>query len=291
MLVHQKKGWRARRSVLFMPASNRKILLKINELNCDCVILDLEDSVADEQRADARENLIELIKGKTFENKEVVIRVSAPAANDYSQDVITAIECGVDAILVPKIENAKELNDLNALLNYSGVGSTKIWAMIETARAMRNLREITSSSTNLTCLVVGPNDLARETGVLLERGRQYLVPWLMEIILHGRANSLTLLDGVLNKFDDEDWLHEECEQGMAMGFDGKTLIHPKQIAIANAAFSPSASQIEYATRVVLLFEKEEHHGKNALQLDGEMVEKLHLENARALLALADQFSG
>lgn len=281
-------NWRPRRSVLFMPASNRRAIAKASVLKCDAVIFDLEDSVSPIAQNEARENLLNLVKGKDFGHREIIIRVSSPESREYSHDITTAIECAPHAILIPKVESVAPINNLAAMLSYSGATDVDIWAMIETPRAIINLEAITTKAEKLTCLVVGPNDLARDSGILPTPDRAALVPWLMTIIAHGRANQLTLLDGVLNNFNDAERLRLECEQGATLGFDGKTLIHPAQIEAANRAFSPSEEQISRAKAIIDLFSNPENKGAGALNLNGEMVEILHFENAKNLLNYSDQ---
>lgn len=289
-MVYYHKGWQVRRSVLFMPASNRRVLIKAHDLDCDGVIFDLEDSVSGKDQAEARENLLELVGGRDFGRKETIIRVSSPDSSDYLPDIDVAIACSPDAILIPKVEAADVLYDLSKLLDGYGSNDIDIWAMIETPRAIINLREIASVGGRLNCLVVGPNDLARETGATMVRGRVAFIPWLMDVVAYGRANGLALLDGVYNAFGDAEGLIEECLQGVSMGFDGKTLIHPLQIDQANQIFSPSKEQIKRAESIVDLFQKPENLHKNALQLDGEMVERLHFDNAERLLEQVDRFA-
>jgi citrate lyase subunit beta/citryl-CoA lyase len=291
-MVYIGKNWRPRRSVLYMPGSNRRALTKAPLLDCDGVIFDLEDSVSREDQGQARENLIELVRGRDFGGKETIIRVSALGSSDYPEDVATAIGCSPDAILLSMVESRQMLEDLSGRLQSSGAKNIGIWAMIESPLALVNLKEISSFGGNLAgkleCLVVGPNDLAKETGVAMKKGREAMLPWLMDIVAHGRAYGLGLLDGVFNAFRDEEGFNEECGQGALMGFDGKTLIHPAQIDAANQAFSPDETDIAHASAVVELFSRQENQGKNALQLDGEMVERLHLESAQKLLDLLDR---
>jgi citrate lyase subunit beta/citryl-CoA lyase len=289
-MVYYHKGWQVRRSVLFMPASNRRALIKVHDLDCDGVIFDLEDSVSGKDQAEARENLLELVAGRDFGRNETIIRVSSPDSADYLPDIDVAIACSPDAILVPKVETADVLHDLSKVLDGYGANDIDIWAMIESPRAIVNLREIASVSGRLNCLVVGPNDLARETGVAMVRGRTAMIPWLMDVVAHGRANGLALLDGVFNAFGDGEGFIEECLQGVSMGFDGKTLIHPLQIDQANQIFSPSKDQIKRAELIVDLFQKPENLHKNALQLEGEMVERLHFNNAKKLLEQVNRFA-
>jgi len=290
-MFNYSENRRPRRSVLFMPSSNRRALAKAPGFDCDGLIFDLEDSVSPQKQGEARGNLLELVRGQDFGGKETVIRVSAPQSEDFSLDITTAIECSPDAILLPKVETGGAISDLAVMLEYSGAGDIQIWAMIETPRALVNLGEITSSGGKLTCLVVGCNDLAKFTGVPMVRGRQTMVPWLMDVVAHGRANDLCILDSVLNNFKDDDWLKEECEQGASMGFDGKTLIHPAQIEAANRAFSPSETEILRAREIVDLFAGGDGQAIGAVQLDGEMIEYLHYENAKSLLALAERLNG
>ncbi len=287
-MVYIGKNWRPRRSVLYMPGSNRRALTKAPSLDCDGVIFDLEDSVSRQDQDQARENLIELVRGRDFGGKETIIRVSALSSSDYLEDVATAIKCSPDAILLSMVESRQMLEDLSDRLQSSGAGDIGIWAMIESPLALVNLKEITSFGGNLECLAVGPNDLARETGVAMKKGREAMLPWLMDIVAHGRAYGLGLLDGVFNAFRDEEGFSEECRQGALMGFDGKTLIHPAQIEAANEAFSPDEADIAHARAVVDLFARQENQDNNALQLDGEMVERLHLGNAQKLLELLDR---
>jgi citrate lyase subunit beta/citryl-CoA lyase len=285
-MVFISKNWRPRRSVLFMPASNRRALEKAPTFGCDGLIFDLEDSVSIEDQDEARENLVELVRGHDFGEKETIIRVSAPQEPEYLKDLETAIKCSPDAILLPKVETRQMLEDLSGALRSAGAENIRIWAMIESPLALVNLKEIASFGQNLKCLVVGPNDLAKETGVAIDNDRQAMVPWLMDIIAHGRANGLALLDGVFNAFRDEKGLERECLQGAQMGFDGKTLIHPAQIEAANKAFSPDEQELSRARAIVELFSLPQNQTKNAVQLDGEMVERLHFNSARKLLDLA-----
>jgi citrate lyase subunit beta/citryl-CoA lyase len=288
-MVYYRKNWRTRRSVLFMPASNRRVLIKVHDLDCDGVIFDLEDSVSEEDQGEARENLLELVRGRDFGRKETIIRVSASGCSDYVSDIDVAVACEPNAILVPKVETADVLYDLSKRLDDLSVDDLDIWAMIETPRGIVNLKEIASVGGRLNCLVLGPNDLARETGVAMAQGRVAMLPWLMDVVVQGRSNALVLLDGVYNAFGDVDGLREECLQGVSMGFDGKTLIHPRQIDVANQIFSPGKEQIRRAEQIVDLFQKPENLHKNALQLDGEMVERLHFDNAKTLLEQVDRF--
>lgn len=286
-LPHDMNGYRLRRSVLFMPASNRRALEKAPLLACDSLIFDLEDAVGASEQQSARGNLLELVRDRDFGGRETVIRISGEASPDFAADLEVALACRPDAILLPKAESAAALSRLKEHLAGSR-DLIRIWAMIETPLAILNLREIASAGPALQCLVVGPNDLSRTTGAAMDGGREALVPWLMQVIAAARAFGLCALDGVYNDFRDIAGLDEECRQGARMGFDGKTLIHPAQIESANAAFGPSQQELDRARRIVAAFCGDENSGKGAIQIDGRMVERLHFDQALRLLALAGE---
>ena len=280
-MVFFYKNWRLRRSVLFLPASNRRAIEKVASLPCDSVIFDLEDSVAEEARETAHANLLEMVAGQDFGSREVVVRVTHPSAASFGADLNCALACGPDGILLPKVETEEEiLGPAEAIAKRA-----QIWAMIETPKGLANLREIcaTSETVDLTCLVVGPNDLAKTTGARMEPGRAVMLPWLMQILATARCHDLCVLDGVYNNFKDLEGLEAECRQGASMGYDGKTLIHPAQIEIANRQFGISPQDYQRAVAIQAAFEQPENRSKAAIQMDGEMVERLHLETALELI--------
>lgn len=279
------KPFRLRRSVLFLPASNARAIEKAKTLSADCVIFDLEDSVAEEARKTAHANLLELVKGADFGGRERIIRTPATGCPGFDAAFDVAIQCAPDAILLPKVETLKPLQTATAMLEKQG-SKAALWIMIETPMALMNLNKIAGSGPPLSALVVGPNDLAKATGVKMEGGRPVMLPWLMQVVAAARAHGLHVLDGVYNAFRDLDGLAAECAQGAAMGFDGKTLIHPAQIETANSAFSPSQEELARAEAIVSAFAKPENTHKGAIQIDGAMVERLHLEQAERLLAAA-----
>ena len=289
---HAEK-FRFRRSALFMPASNARALEKARTLSCDTLIFDLEDAVADDALGTAHENLLTLVKGEEFGGRERVIRVSAYGSPTFSEDLAVALACQPDAILLPKVEQAGTIAEVANLAGSDGpipapgLWTPAIWAMIETPMALLNLREICAASKRLSCLVVGPNDLAKATGTSMEQGRDAMLPWLMMIIAAARAHGQSVLDGVYNNFRDIDGLAAECAQGASMGFDGKTLIHPSQIDTANNAFGPSEKEIARAQAIVDAFSLPSADGKGAIQINGEMVERLHLAVAERLLRLME----
>lgn len=276
---------RPRRSVLYVPAVNEKALSKVASLACDTVIVDLEDAVAPGEKIVARERLAAFFVERPA--CETVIRVNALSGEWGAEDFRIAMELAPDAILLPKVETPRDILEAGDLLDETDV-TTKLWAMVETPRAMLNLGAIAElgrdPAARLACLVAGTNDLVKETGVLMTPDRRYLMPWLMQMVLAARAGRLDILDGVSNDFRDLSAFGRECAEAAAMGFDGKTLIHPAQIEPANTAFSPSAAAVAEAERIVASFAEPANAGKGVISIDGRMVERLHLEQAERLLA-------
>jgi len=279
---------RLRRSVLYVPASNEKALRKSAALACDAVIFDLEDAVGPEEKEEARERLRSLFAGPDRPGCETVIRVNALSSEWGTEDLLAARACRPDAILVPKIDGPRDILDVDAVLDETDAPrSIRLWAMVETARAVLNIGAIAElgrdPAARVSCLVAGTNDIAKETRVA---ERSYLRPWLMQVVLAARAGNLTVLDGVSNDFRDLEAFALECAEGRAMGFDGKTLIHPAQIAPANAAFSPTPAEIAEAEAIVVEFAKPENRFRGVVSIQGRMVERLHLEQSEALLKKA-----
>lgn len=274
-------NWRPRRSLLFVPAANARAMEKARSLSSDGVIFDLEDSVAPEEKAKARSNMAAIALDGA-DRREVIVRVTAFASQDFIADLDAALACRPDAVLLPKVERAAEIA---AVRRRIGANGPALWAMVETPLAILDIRTIAGEgrSQGLCALVVGPNDLARTTGVSMRPGRTAMIPWFMNVVAAARAFDMAAIDGVYNDFRDEAGLEAECRQGAELGFDGKTLIHPAQIAAANAAFSPDIREIEQARAIVEAFAKPENAGRGVIQIDGEMMERLHLDMARRLL--------
>ena len=283
---------RPRRSVLYVPGSNQRALEKARELPADVLILDLEDAVAPEAKDAARERVAALVAGGAYRPREVVVRINHAWSAWGAADIEAVALCGADALLVPKVETAEDIFTVGRAL--SGLGAPAelaIWAMMETARAVVAAAEIAAAvddeaGRRLAALVVGTNDLARETRVAPAGDRRFLLPWLMGFVAAARANGLAILDGVHADLDDLDGFAAECAAGRAMGMDGKTLVHPGQIAPANAAFAPTPDEIAWAERVLAAFAAPAAAGQGAIRLDGRLVERLHLDIARRTLALA-----
>jgi citrate lyase subunit beta / citryl-CoA lyase len=280
---------RPRRSVLYMPGSNARALEKARSLPADALILDLEDAVAPDAKELARTQVCDAVKAGGFGPRETVIRINSFAAPYGPADFAAALEAKPDAILIPKVESAADL--LHARKNAPAGAGVALWAMIETPLAILNLKEIAEAAASaelpLTCFVLGTNDLLKATRALPQPDRAPLLASLTLTVAAARAFGISVVDGVFNAIQDEAGFRAECAQGRALGMDGKTLIHPNQIAPCNEAFSPSAEEIAAARKIVETFALPENQGKGAISLDGRMVELLHAEIARQTLALAE----
>ena len=283
---------RPRRSALYMPGSNARAIEKAKTLAADVVIFDLEDAVAPDTKAQAREQVCAAVEAGGYGLRELVIRINALETPWGEADLAAAIAAAPDAILVPKVSSAETLAAVGLRLRKLGAAErTKIWAMIETPLAILRAENIASAArdvdTRLACFVMGTNDLAKDTRARLLPGRAAMLPWLMTALAAARAHGIDILDGVYNNLSDADGFRTECEQGRDCGFDGKTLIHPDQIAAANEIYAPSRQEIESARAIVAAFERPENAGKGAISLNGRMVERLHAEMAKRTVALAE----
>jgi citrate lyase subunit beta/citryl-CoA lyase len=280
------------RSALYMPGSNARALEKSRSLPADVIILDLEDAVAPENKDAARAAVMEAVKAGGYGRRTVAVRINGLSTPWGRQDLEAAAKAAPDAILLPKPNSAADIDDASDALRSAGApDKTRLWAMIETPQSILNVAAIAAASrhagSRLSCFILGTNDLVKETGAELDDNRTAALYWLSSTITAARAYGLTVLDGVYNNFKDLAGLARECRQGRMLGFDGKTLIHPDQIAAANQAFAPSTSEIEWARKIIAAFELPENKGKGAITLDGRMVELLHAEIARRTVAIAD----
>ena len=283
---------RPRRSVLYMPGSNARALEKARELPTDGLILDLEDAVAPEAKAQAREAIAKSLRNGGFGDREVMVRINGLDTRWWVDDLNAVIEAKPDAVLVPKISNPGQLQDLAARIVDMGTDPhIRVWAMMETPLAMLNVGEIAASAldseTRLAGFVMGTNDLAKDTRARLVPGRAPMLPWLMNCVAAARAYGLDILDGVYNELGNTEGFVAECRQARDLGFDGKTLIHPKQIEPCNEAFSPTPQEVEAARKIIAVFDQPENENKGVIQIDGRMVERLHAEMARRTVAIAD----
>jgi citrate lyase subunit beta/citryl-CoA lyase len=279
---------RPRRSALYMPASNAKAVDKARTLDADVIILDLEDAVAPEMKDAAREAAVAAVKAGGFGPREIVVRTNGLDTPWGEADLKAAAEAGPDAVLVPKVNDAGDVHLYDERLN-SAPPRTRLWTMIETAKAAFHLWEIAAASrtTRLTGWVMGVNDLAKEMRARQTPGREAFLPILSLSVAAARAHGLTILDGVHNDIEDLDALEAVCGQAVDFGFDGKTLIHPSQVEPCNRVFAPTEADVEQAGRIIAAFEEAEAAGKGVVTVDGRMIENLHVENARRTLSIHD----
>jgi citrate lyase subunit beta/citryl-CoA lyase len=282
--------FRARRSVLYMPGANERALEKAKTLEADSLILDLEDSVAPDAKADARARVAAAVKGGGYGKRELAIRINGLDTPWGVEDLKMAAEVNPDAILVPKVARPGDIVTVSRIhAGMGGAADTRMWAMMETPMAIFNVREIASvhQVARLSCLVLGTNDLLKESRALATGGRFAILPWLSMTLLAARAYGLDVLDGVYNDFRDEAGFRAECEQGRALGMDGKTLIHPGQIAVCNALFSPAPEEVEWSHKIIAAFKLPENAAKGVITVEGRMVERLHLAMAQRVADIAE----
>jgi citrate lyase subunit beta/citryl-CoA lyase len=283
---------RPRRSVLYMPGANERALEKAKTIPTDALILDLEDSVAPDAKADARKRVAAAAASGEYGYREVTIRVNSPGTPWHDDDLRAAAEAGPDAVVVPKVDSPETVHAVERALEAAGAPDrTAIWAMVETPQAMLDARAIAAASERLTVLVMGTNDLAKELHAEHVPGRAPLLTGLSLALLAARATGKVILDGVYNDVTDLTGFEAECVQGRQFGFDGKTLIHPKQVEICNNAFAPSEEEVDKAGRIIAAFEEAQAEGRGVVTVDGKMIENLHVEDARRVLALAAAVAG
>ncbi|MCE8007607.1 CoA ester lyase [Aestuariivita sp.] len=268
------------RSVLYIPGSKERALEKARTLPVDAIIFDLEDAVAADEKSNARATLADALTEDGYGARMKIVRINALDTEWGAEDAQAVRKMNADAVLLPKVDGPADLDALAAI-----TGDLPIWAMMETPRGMLNADAI-AAHPKLAGLVMGTNDLAKE---LQSRFRQDRLPMLTALglcLLAAKANGVVIIDGVYNAFKDDEGLRAECEQGRDMGFDGKTLIHPAQVEVTNAAFAPSPSEIELAQRQITAFEEAEAEGQGVAVVDGKIVENLHVATAREILAKA-----
>ena len=283
---------RPRRSVLYMPGSNARALEKAKTLPADGVILDLEDAVAPDAKAAARDQVVAAVKAGGFGAREVFIRINALDTPWSSDDLTAAAAAAPDAILVPKVSTLDQLAIIGQrLFDLHTEARVRVWAMIETPTAIFNVRQIAAaakdSEARLGGFVLGLNDVAKETRARQVPGRAPMVPWITTCLLAARESGIDILDGVYNDIGNTEGFKQECAQARDFGFDGKTLIHPNQIEPCNAAFSPAPDEVALARKMIAAFDLPENKGKGVVQIDGRMVELLHAEMARRTVAIAE----
>ena len=283
---------RPRRSCLYMPGSNARALEKARALPADTLILDLEDAVAPDAKAMARNQVAAAAKAGGFGKREIVIRINGLKTPWGGDDLVAAAEASPDAILVPKVSTPGDIMMAAKALREAGASEkTRLWAMMETPLAMLNADSIARTAADpasrLSVFVMGTNDLAKETRARLTPGRPSMLAWLSTCVAAARAHGVEIIDGVYNDFNNNDGLRAECEQGRDFGMDGKTLIHPNQIATCNEVFAPSAEEVDWARKIIAVFAEPANSGKGALQIEGKMVELLHAEMAKRTVAISE----
>ncbi|WP_420450797.1 HpcH/HpaI aldolase/citrate lyase family protein [Ilumatobacter sp.] len=277
---------RPRRSVLYMPAANERALDKAKTIPADAVIFDLEDAVAPDAKVDARSRAVAAVRSGEYGARELTIRCNGLDTGWGSDDIAAAGAASPSAVVIPKVDSVTQLAEVSSILDAAGApAEVGIWAMIETPRAVLDVRSI-ASHPRVSVLVMGTNDLAKELRAPLVADRHPLVPHLATALLAAREAGIAILDGVYNDVRDAEGFAAECRQGMEMGFDGKTLIHPSQVGPANETWAPSPDDVEHARRVIAAFDEAVADGRGVVTVDGRMIENLHVDNARRTLAVS-----
>jgi citrate lyase subunit beta/citryl-CoA lyase len=278
---------RPRRSVLYMPGANTRALDKARSLPADVLIFDLEDAVAPDAKETARSNVVAAAASRSYGKREIVIRANGLNTPWGREDIIAIAASGADAVLVPKLESAVDVTAVVELLDEAGAPpSMAVWGMMETPRGILRAEEIAQASPRLACFVMGTNDLVKD---LRARHTPMRLPMLVAVgttMLAARASGLAILDGVYNDIQDAAGFRAACVQGLELGFDGKTLIHPSQVEPCNEVFAPTTAELAMAERIVAAFEDARAAGKGVVTVDGRMIENLHVEQAQRQLALA-----
>lgn len=283
---------RPRRSLLYMPGSNARALEKARGLPADGLIIDLEDAVAPDAKPEARDQACAAVRAGGFGRREVIVRINALSTEWGAADLAAACAARPDGILVPKICEPADVEEANATIAAADeTGDIALWLMIETPLAILNAGALAAQASlehsRLAGFMLGTNDLAKELHCRPVAGRAPLIAALSTALTAGRAGGLSVIDGVFNDIQDTDGFAAECRQGAELGYDGKTLIHPSQIETCNRIFAPRAEDVAWARRVISAFDKPENKSVSALKIEGRMVERLHAEEGRRLVDLAD----
>lgn len=278
---------RPRRSVLYMPSSNERALEKAKSIACDALILDLEDAVAPDAKEAARANAVAAAKSGEYGHREITIRCNGLDTPWGAEDIAAAATSGADAVVIPKVGSHAYLEEVERQLEAAGApADMTIWAMIETPTALLDIRSIANHG-RVNVLVMGTNDLIKELRTAMLPDRSPLIPHLATALVGAREADKVILDGVYNDVRDPDGFLVEAEQGKALGFDGKTLVHPSQVEPTNTVWAPGDDEVDFSRRVIEAFEQAEAEGRGVITVDGKMIENLHVDNARRVLAVAD----
>jgi citrate lyase subunit beta/citryl-CoA lyase len=282
---------RPRRSVLYMPGSNPRALDKARSLPADGLIFDLEDAVAPDAKETARDLVLDALAQGGYGAREILLRVNGPATAWGRDDLVAAARSGAHGVLLPKVESAAQVCEAEALLNAAGAPADQaIWCMMETPKGILRAEEIAGSTPRLGGLVMGTSDLAKDLHAAHTALRLPMLVSLGQCLLAARAFDLAILDGVHLDLEDEDGFAHSCRQGLELGFDGKTLIHPKTIAAANRVFAPSEAELAQARKIIEGYAGARAQGAGVVVIDGKLVERLHVEMAERTVALAAQIT-
>ena len=279
--------YRPRRSVLYMPAANQRALEKAKDIPADALIFDLEDAVAPDSKELAREQACNAAASSDYGNRELTIRCNGLDTPWGREDILAAAEAAPSAVVIPKVDGPEYLAEVSEVLDEGGApAATEIWAMVETPAGILCVDQIAQFE-RTAVLVMGTNDMAKELRASITQDRHALLPYLAMCLLAARAADVGILDGVYNDIKNEEGFEQVCRQGAEMGFDGKTLIHPSQVAPTNESFSPSLDELEFHQRVIEEFEAAQNEGRGVLTVDGKMIENLHVDDARRAIAMAE----
>lgn len=280
-------NYRPRRSVLYMPAANERALEKAKNLDADALIFDLEDAVSPENKELARDQACAAASSSEYGHRELTIRCNGLDTPWGIDDVLAAAAAAPAAVVIPKVDGPDYLDQVSALLDKGGApASTRIWAMVETPSGILKVDQIAGHE-RIAVMVMGTNDMAKELRATITPDRHALLPYLAKCLLSARAADIGILDGVYNDIKDDTGFSSVCLQGAQMGFDGKTLIHPNQVAPTNKIFSPSMDELDFHRQVIEEFEAAEKDGRGVLTVNGKMIENLHVDEARRALAIAE----
>ena len=278
--------YRPRRSVLYMPAANQRALEKAKDIPADALIFDLEDAVAPDAKELAREQACNAAASSDYGNRELTIRCNGLDTPWGREDILAAAEAAPSAVVIPKVDGPEYLAQVSEVLDEGGApAATEIWAMVETPAGILCVDQIAQFE-RTAVLVMGTNDMAKELRASITQDRHALLPYLAMCLLAARAADVGILDGVYNDIKNEEGFEQVCRQGAEMGFDGKTLIHPCQVAPTNESFSPSLDELDFHQRVIEEFEAAQNEGRGVLTVDGKMIENLHVDEARRAIAMA-----
>jgi len=286
-MTDANRSWRPRRSVLYMPGANARAMEKSREIDCDTVIFDLEDAVAPDAKATARTQVVAAVQAGGFGHREVVVRVNGLDTPWGRDDVAAVAALPIGALLVPKIEAVEQVQAYERLLAGTRAAGVPIWAMIETPRGVLCIERLLAATQRVEVVVLGTSDLVKDLRARHTPNRESVVSALSHCVLAARAFDRVVLDGVHLDFKDQASFERVCRQGRDLGFDGKTLIHPTQVEVANAVFGPSPQDIEQAHLVVAAWAEAQRAGKGVAVVNGRLVENLHVVEAERVLAFAD----